>query len=109
MRTCVISIFLVYDWSENQIETKNIQEQLTCVDEPTMFAGTDARWTSLVRYAKQYSMSDCLRANASNGPQILRRKSSLGFRGSQRGKFRTFEGGGMRRRRCIPIDLETPC
>src|SRR6202022_4901201 len=94
VRTSVINISSLCDPCDNQIETINIQEQLTCVDEPTTFAGSDARWTSLVRYAKQYSMSDCLRANASNGPQILRRKSSLGFRGSHCGQFRTFAGGG---------------
>ena len=38
-------------------------------------------------------MSDCLRANASNGLQILARRSSLLIKGSQRGTLRTFKGG----------------
>jgi len=41
-----------------------------------------------VKYATQYSISDCLRANARNGPLILCRKLSSKTRGSQGGMSR---------------------
>jgi hypothetical protein len=63
------------------------------VDNHTNVGGSNARPISLVKYATQYSMSDCLRANARNGLLILCRKSSSGTRGSQGGMFKTLEGG----------------
>ena len=63
------------------------------VDNHTNVGGSNARPISLVKYATQYSMSDCLRANARNGLPILYRKSSSGTRGSQGGMFTTLEGG----------------
>jgi hypothetical protein len=86
--------YLRLKWHPNG-NRKNPRTVLICyclykygVDEPIKFGVTNAWPASLVRYIKQYSMSDCLRANARNDPQILRRKSLSGFSTSQGGKSR---------------------